>query len=507
MADDLNKETNSDTNTPPKPVLGQEVLTLANDVTNATLGFTLQSRDEILARRGVGRGLEIYQDLKRDPHVKGVLRKRSLAVVARQASVTAASDRPEDIAAAELVTAAIDGFSFNRFTAGMMDGVLNGYAVGEIVWEANEINGRSWIMPAKIPVRNPRRFTFDRQLKLRLLTPAHRVDGIELPDRKFIVLRYGEEETEDPFGLGLGNALFWPVFFKRKGIAFWFKFVERFGQPTQLGKHPINASPQEKRTLLEAMAALSSESGVAVPEGMMIEFLEAAKGGSINTHKDLCAYMDGQISEAVLGETLSTNIGSSGSRAASETHNEVRQELTDADCELVSDTLKETLCKWIIEINMPGAGIPRIERDYAEEEDLNTRAERDKNITEMGFEPDEEYINATYGGPKGKWTKKAAPGSGPLSFLSSGKNGLTFAEAVRDVIDDLSDQAQAKASPAQDAIINRFRGLLDDCKSLPEFSERLLKLEPEISVADLAAVMGEAMALGVLQGHDDAAGV
>jgi len=41
--------------------------------------------------------------------------------------------------------------------------------------------------------------------------------GVELPERKFIVHTVGGKEGL-PFGLGVGGRLFWPVLFKRKDI-------------------------------------------------------------------------------------------------------------------------------------------------------------------------------------------------------------------------------------------------------------------------------------------------
>jgi phage gp29-like protein len=481
-----------------------EIVTIRNDVTQSVSGFVLDSRDEVLARRGAGKGLQIYQDLKRDPHVKGVLRKRYMAVVAREPAVTPASDAPADVAAADLVKAALEGFPFDRYTVGAMDAVLCGYSVGEVIWDAKLALGKTFILPKAVKVRNQRRFKFGIDGNLRLLTPEQRQNGIELPDRKFIVVRYGEEETEDPYGLGLGNALFWPVFFKRKGIEFWFKYTERFGQPTIVGKHPPHAGKTEREALMAAMTALSSESAVAIPEGMNIEFLENAVR-LVSSHETLVKFMDGQISEAVLGETLSTNIGSTGSLAASETHNDVRQELTDADCELICDTLNETLVKWIVEINMPGAVPPIVSRDKKHEEDLVQRATRDKQIYDMGFEPDPEYIVETYGG---KWTKRATapspfgPPLDPTFAEALQKLGIDPARA-RDDVDGLADQAEAAADRPQSVMIDAVRAALDHSESLQDFQAKLMQLLPGLSAADLAKVLGEAMVVSELQGRAD----
>jgi Protein of unknown function (DUF935) len=74
--------------------------------------------------------------------------------------------------------------------------------------------------------------------------------------------------------------------------------------------------------------------------------------------------MDSEMSKTVLGETLTTEIGSRGSYAAANTHNEVRKELTKADADLLSDTLNRTLIKWDVQLNLPDAKPPRLWRNF-----------------------------------------------------------------------------------------------------------------------------------------------
>jgi phage gp29-like protein len=115
---------------------------------------------------------------------------------------------------------------------------------------------------------------------------------------------------------------------------------------------------------------------------MDIALLEAAKSG-IDSYEKLVRYMDEQISEVVLGETGTTNqSGDSGSRARDEIGNEVRLETAKYDADALCEVLNETLVKWIIDFNMPGAPYPRLWRDFSEPEDLVQKAQRDKSLTE-----------------------------------------------------------------------------------------------------------------------------
>ena len=65
---------------------------------------------------------------------------------------------------------------------------------------------------------------------------------------------------------------------------------------------------------------------------------------------------------SILGQTLTTEIGSTGSYAASNTHMQVRQDIVDSDKKLVEGVINQ-LIQWIYEINFAKA-IDRIEERF-----------------------------------------------------------------------------------------------------------------------------------------------
>lgn len=98
-----------------------------------------------------------------------------------------------------------------------------------------------------------------------------------------------------------------------------------------------------------------------------------------------------------------------GARAAGEVHADMLQMLVDADADLLSDTLRETLIRWLVGYNFPGACLPTIwrvrpanEQAEAETEEKKAAAaiQRDKAIRQVAataaqFENDDdarEYI-------------------------------------------------------------------------------------------------------------------
>ncbi len=491
-----------------QPIL-QEIASIERDINRVFYGRTLTNTDDTLISRGGGKGLKIYDELKRDAHAGAVLAKRKLAVTSRPWKVDPASDKRVDKRAAELVQQALEHLRFNHLCKRLLEATLKGFAVSEVLWELRS----GMVLPARVVARDARRFVFSMEGALHLRTPSNMVEGEPMPDRKFIVHRRGADD-DSPYGTGIGGMLFWPVFFKRNTITFWLTFADKFGSPTALGKYPNGANPPEQAKLLAALSAIAQDAGVIVPEGMTIELLEASRSGTVDTYEKLVRYMDEQMSKAVLGETMSTTAAATGlgSNQAG-VQNEVRLEVAQDDADELCETLNDTLVRWIVEFNMPGAGLPRVCRDFSEPEDLVRRATRDKTLHDMGWEPSEDYILETYG--EG-WTRKAPaePQDDPAAALLAAAGTNTAADPA----DAAEDPQFAEGKPLQqargfnaarqqalvdgaDALAGQWRTLmgrrvedlmsmLDETGDLVQFRERMAQLvdaEPDPKAVDAIA--------------------
>jgi len=327
-----------------------------NDITIPYFTDVLLPVDDTLASRGGSKGLKIYDDIERDTHAWAVLQKRKKTMLAREWVVEPGGDRPLDIEAADFVRETFKRLPFDRICEDLLDATLKGFSISEVIW-ARQGNR---IVPERIVSHNQRRFVFDQNWRPRLLTMCSMDKGEELPERKFIVHRHGVKGN-NPYGLGLGTRLFWPVLFKREGVAFWLHFLDKFAGPTVVGKSPYGTLESDQRDLLNKLQAMRTKGAMVVPIGTDVGLLEATRGGSVS-YREWCEYWDKQMSIATTGETLTTDIGNAGSRAASETHYEILELLVDADGDLQSDTLREQLITWMVEYNFPGAAVPNIWR-------------------------------------------------------------------------------------------------------------------------------------------------
>jgi phage gp29-like protein len=462
------------------------------------MGLMRPSDEVLISKGGTIHGLKIYDEIERDCHAYSVIQKRKFAVISFPWEMEPASSSYRDRKAAEGIGAILKAMDFDGLCVGLMDALLKGYAVGEVLW-----NPATWT-PDKVVMRDQRRFVFDAESRPRLITLQNMLPGEELPDRKFIVHRFGAKDG-NPYGLGLGSKLFWPTFFKRQGISFWLVFAEKFGSPTAIGKYPEGMPVDKQNALLQTLGDLAQETAIIAPLETQIELLEAARSGSIDTYERLVRYMDEEISKAVLGETLTTTLGNAGSYAASKTHNEVRLELVRSDSDLLSASLHDSLLTWLTELHFPGAGVPRVWRKVQEAVDLKAEAEKDEIVFGMGFEPEEAWIQEKYG--QG-WKKKATP-KPPLQapFPQATPNqapSQAFAEgADQDSASKLSQTALARSGKAMETLLKPIRQAVDESGDLHELREKLDQMYPELDATAFSELLEQAFLVAALAGRFD----
>jgi len=474
-----------------RPEVGLEIATTADgrDITRPYTGPLLLPTDRVLRARGGG-NLEIYEQVKSDWQVKTCFEQRRNAVISAEWQVDAASDRLVDQLAAEWLRIQLNRIAWDGLTDKMLWAVFYGFSVAELVWEIQD-GKLGW---KAIKVRNRRRFRFAPDGALRLLTPSQMLKGEPAPAPYFWHIATGADHDDEPYGIGLAHWLYWPTLFKRNDIAFWLTFVEKFASPTGIGKYPTGAKPEEKAALLAAIRAIRTDSGVIVPEGMVIELLEAKRSGA-SDYQALHDTMDEAIAKVVLGQTMTTENGSSKSQA--EVHMEVRQDIVKADADLICESFNLGPVTWLTMFNFPNAQPPRVYRVLDEPEDLTASVERDGKIQKMGFKPGLEYVRERYGA---HWEEAPSFPSSPLPERDT-TAAADFAEPIalerqREEAQDRIDQliAAAKSNGLEwrtfvEPRVQELLQLLDESDDLEQFRERVIELAEGPPNSDLTQAL------------------
>jgi phage gp29-like protein len=244
-------------------------------------------------------------------------------------------------------------------------------------------------------MRDQRRFVFQEKeeaqtgFTMRCLTFNRMFEGVELPNRKFIVNRYWVSHNGDPYGAALGRILYPLVKFRRRAIESYVLYGDRYATPTAVAKAPLSASTKEIDTLYDHLSNLSQETAMILPEGYDLEFV--TPNGSPDVFKNLIDYIDKEISVLICGENEAGQ-AEAGSRASSQVANTVRVVKASELSEIISQTLTQTLVRWIVDLNFgTDVAAPVLTREFRIEESTLTMPDVSLLI-QSGFTPKKEWL-------------------------------------------------------------------------------------------------------------------
>lgn len=380
---------------------------------------------------------------ERDTHLHSVLAKREQAVAGAEWELRppqGAGTRGTYIAnwcAERLreIEAATGGMerSLPDALADLMGAVYQGRAGMEVVWRRE---GRYWI-PATLAFVHPRRFAYATDWRLHLwdasgtspgmLAPASgrdsvfgRFPGIALdafPAGKFIVHAPRVRGTY-PTREGLGRTVCWPSTFKRFGIRDFLAFAEWAGRGLRIGTYATGTDPNggaravdEDVRMLEAMLErMSSSVSAVIPDSTKLEVLSTPSDHKV--HDRLVLLCNSEMSKAVLGETLTTEVGEhGGNRALGQVHDDVRLMLARADARSLGATLRRDLLRPMVQRTWGDrAPVPEIAFATDPKESLDALAARFEKLARVGLRigqsaardqlgiPDPEEGEETFGG-------------------------------------------------------------------------------------------------------------
>jgi phage gp29-like protein len=351
----------------------------------------VRPNDDLLIQKGGNRALVVYQRLLYDEQVQGCFSKLLQEVTSRPWYIQQYSDKPGDIAVRDFVAEVLEEMPLDDIYRGMAECLITGFSVGEIMWKKT----KRGVIPFDIRMRDQRRFVFQEEedatngFTMRCLTFNRMFEGVELPQRKFIVSRYWTSHNGDPYGAALGRILYPLVKFRRRAIESYVLFGDRYATPTAVAKAPLSASTRELDTLYGHLSNLSQETAMILPEGYELDFV--VPSGSPEVFKNLIDYIDKEISLVVCGEDEAGR-AEAGSRASSQVANTIRVVRASELSERLSHTLSQTLVRWIVDLNFgTDVAAPTLTREFRIEESPITVPDLSL-LVQSGYVPRREWI-------------------------------------------------------------------------------------------------------------------
>lgn len=264
---------------------------------------------------------------RRDGHYFSQLQTRKLATARLEFCVKPVSDSEKDKSIAKEVERFIKGEAFGLAAIDILDALGKGFSVTEIIWQKSATR---WV-PKAFKHRNPRWFQFDTETAEELRLYDGSANGQELLPYKYI-----QHRPKIFSGLAMAGGLARIVaalhLFKGFAIKDWMAFAEVFGMPLRIGQYDVGASDADKDALRAAVRDIGSDAAAIIPKTMTITFERAAQSGFAGSDRfflELIEWCNSEVSKAVVGQTMTSDDGSSLSQA--KVHNEVRKDIRDAD--------------------------------------------------------------------------------------------------------------------------------------------------------------------------------
>ncbi len=368
-----------------KKGITEEIATRKRALNFYSLANILPDPDIVLKKQG--KDIRIYKELLCDPHVFACTQSRKAGVLSLDWEINRGLDKDQN---AEDVENLLKKLDIQKLMSDILDATQFGFQPLEIIWKKDK---SGHIMPERVTAKPPEWFCFDDDNNLKFRTKENYYGEI-VPNKKFL-LAQNNPSYNNPYGERTLSRVFWNVTFKKGGLKFWVVFTEKYGMPHLIGKHPRGSTKEETNSLADMLEDMVQDAIAVIPDDSSIEIQEASKSSSAEIYEKLIDKMNTEISKAILGQTLTTEIGSTGSYAASNTHMQVRQDIVDSDKKLVEGVINQ-LIQWIYEINFANVEVPVFELYEPEDVDL-TLAQRDKILSDTGVKFTKEYFIKNYG--------------------------------------------------------------------------------------------------------------
>ncbi len=487
----------------------------------------LPNPDPILKK--AGKDITVYENLEYDDQVGMCIEALELSIQAMPWEIenNGASD-----AWVEELNAMMEDWDHERIFSEAVAARLYGFKPIEAIWKTGS---KLWTIQDLVG-KPAEWFRYDGKNRLRLLSKENRMEGIladhEHMPYKFIVPRH-KASYKNPYGKAALSLCFWPVAFKKGGLKFWLKRIEKYGIPYLIGKQPRGSSDDETDKLLDALTNMVQDAVGVISNDSSVDILQAGSdGGQGGAFGPFVKYQDGSIAKAIIGQTLTSSSGEdgSGSYALGNVHMEVFDNIKFGTAKHVKFVYDQAF-KWLTDINK-GGPVPKL-KFIADEDVQKERAERDEKLKKTGVHFTKTYYKNRYNldddefelteeqNPKepAKFSDEY-PNDGAISKLRSCPCGCNGEPAVH------FENTVATSFPDQDAMDKGFADspgrkrelqnqgeqtlapiidLINESDSFEEVFEKLASLYPELDAERLEERLSKALFVSEVFGRLSAA--
>lgn len=344
----------------------------------------LPDPDKILIDNGLT--VEQYTELLVDPHLTATILQRKMQVIQMGWEVFCEDEklRQEGIEIME-------NLPMNNYVSQVLDAVLYGFNVGEIIWE--EENGK--LNPMIINQKPTSWFKFDDENQLKIVDGSKSANDIEpIPDFKFL-LTQNNPTFNNPYGEKILKNCYWPVKIKQSTIESWVSLIDKFGVPYLIGVVSDTATTTQKQEVIDALTEMIDSNIITRGVSEQIEIKEQASYDIGQLFEKMSEFQNKEISKAVLSVTLTVDVGRSGSFRTADIHKTMLEYIGISDKKLVEETFNN-MFQYYTELNY-GLDVPQITVKLITKERITEEsAKRDETLTKIGVKFNKDYFKKKY---------------------------------------------------------------------------------------------------------------
>ena len=308
------------------------------------------------------------------------------------------------------------------------------------------------------------------------------------------------------------------------GIKWLMEFTQSFGSPIRWATYPAG-DMCAMNLVSDMLANMGMLSWGAFPEGTNLEIKESSRSAGDLPQKALIEMADRQADILILGQSLTTDVADSGSRALGAVHHSIRHDAIDAVVQWTSKIFTHQLVPAVMRASGAQnlAEVPAVKVDWPECEDEKAKAERDEILfAKLGAPVSANWFYERHGIPKpepgdtllemkapkpvasppGAQPEDADPANGELTPVEAKRANAPPARVLqRPIVDELTDNVMQNLSGEAAVflggirpVFRRLTGLaLDGSVTDKDFIEALQK------AADTMPEMFELLDVGALQ--------
>jgi phage gp29-like protein len=367
---------------------------------NALQGvYELFNPDDILAKRG----FKIYEEMLNDDTIKACLRFKKVLIHGRAWEIEPAGGKDASQEAkdqATFVQDVLNNVGWNRVMREVLTALDYGFSIGELLWSVEDFQDKGLKVILKdVAHRDPKWMKIDVDMHGNIVQFRQLSDmfGTQIEIQPDKVIHYSQgAEFRNHYGKSDIRACYRAWWSKKFVTQFWNVFLERFGSPLTMMKYPQGASNELKAALMNILNTLQNKTEVLVPEGVVVELIEATRAGNAG-YKDALDSFDISIARAILVPGL-LGMGGPTSRAAdSQSRLQLRiiMKVANDIAEDIAQLFTKQIVQPLVDWNFGGVKqFPKfVFRDYGEYDSIEV-ADSINNLFNSGIlDLDQEDVN------------------------------------------------------------------------------------------------------------------